>query len=85
MVGNFGVGGHHPIREQSMITSDICDTQAGGTEVLGLAEVGCEIVWITAQTKVYAANPEQSPFLRLAVRSPALSTAFTQKQFPSNV
>ncbi len=58
MVGNVGVGGKNPIRVQSMITSDTRDTAACVAEVLGLAEVGCEIVRITAQTKVYAANLE---------------------------
>lgn len=58
MVGNVGVGGGNPIRVQSMITSDTRDTPACVAEVLGLAEVGCEIVRITAQTKVYAANLE---------------------------
>lgn len=57
-VGNVGIGGDHPIRVQSMITSDTRDTAACVAEVLGLAEVGCEIVRITAQTKVYAANLE---------------------------
>ena len=56
MVGNVGVGGENPIRVQSMITSDTRDTPACVAEVLGLAEAGCEIVRITAQTKVYAAN-----------------------------
>ncbi|MEI6178130.1 MAG: flavodoxin-dependent (E)-4-hydroxy-3-methylbut-2-enyl-diphosphate synthase, partial [Verrucomicrobiota bacterium] len=56
MVGNVGVGGDHPIRVQSMITSDTRDTRACVAEVLGLADAGCEIVRITAQTKVYAAN-----------------------------
>src|SRR6478609_9194835 len=58
MVGNVGVGAHHPIRVQSMITSDTRDTPACVAEVLGLAEAGCEIVRITAQTKIYAANLE---------------------------
>lgn len=57
-VGNVGLGGDNPIRVQSMITSDTRDTPACVAEVLGLAEVGCEIVRITAQTKVYAANLE---------------------------
>jgi (E)-4-hydroxy-3-methylbut-2-enyl-diphosphate synthase len=56
MVGNIGIGGGHPIRVQSMITSDTRDTRACVAEVLGLADAGCEIVRITAQTKVYAAN-----------------------------
>ncbi|MEY3896538.1 MAG: (E)-4-hydroxy-3-methylbut-2-enyl-diphosphate synthase, partial [Verrucomicrobiota bacterium] len=58
MVGNVGVGGDNPIRVQSMITSDTRDTPACVAEVLGLADGGCEIVRITAQTKIYAANLE---------------------------
>lgn len=58
MVGNVGIGGGNPIRVQSMITSDTRDTPACVAEVLGLAAAGCEIVRITAQTKVYAANLE---------------------------
>jgi 1-hydroxy-2-methyl-2-(E)-butenyl 4-diphosphate synthase len=58
MVGNVGVGAHHPIRVQSMITSDTRDTPACVAEVLGLADAGCEIVRITAQTRIYAANLE---------------------------
>ncbi len=58
MVGHVGIGGKNPIRVQSMITSDTRDTPACVAEVLGLAAVGCEIVRITAQTKVYAANLE---------------------------
>lgn len=58
MVGNVGVGGDNPIRVQSMITSDTRDTDACVKEILELAEVGCEIARVTAQTKVYAANLE---------------------------
>jgi len=58
MVGHVGVGALHPVRVQSMITSDTRDTAACVAEVLALAAAGCEIVRITAQTKVYAANLE---------------------------
>jgi 1-hydroxy-2-methyl-2-(E)-butenyl 4-diphosphate synthase len=58
MVGNVGIGGDNPIRVQSMITSDTRDTAACVAEVLALADAGCEIVRVTAQTKVYAANLE---------------------------
>lgn len=58
MVGNVGIGAHHPIRVQSMITSDTRDTAACAAEVIGLADAGCEIVRITAQTRIYAANLE---------------------------
>jgi (E)-4-hydroxy-3-methylbut-2-enyl-diphosphate synthase len=57
-VGDVGVGGNNPIRVQSMITSDTRDTAACVAEVLGLADAGCEIVRITAQTRIYAANLE---------------------------
>ncbi len=55
-VGNVAMGAQHPIRVQSMITSDTRDTTACVAEILGLADVGCEIVRVTAQTKTYAAN-----------------------------
>jgi (E)-4-hydroxy-3-methylbut-2-enyl-diphosphate synthase len=58
MVGNVPVGADHPIRIQSMITADTRDTEACVKEVLELAEAGCEIVRITAQTRKYAANLE---------------------------
>jgi (E)-4-hydroxy-3-methylbut-2-enyl-diphosphate synthase len=57
-VGRVGIGGNNPIRVQSMITSDTRDTPACVKEVLQLDAAGCEIVRITAQTKVYAANLE---------------------------
>ena len=58
MVGGVGVGGGNPIRVQSMITADTLDTEACVAEVLELANAGCEIVRITAQTRRYAANLE---------------------------
>ncbi len=58
MVGNVGLGGGNPIRVQSMLTSDTRDTESCVKEALGLAEAGCEIIRLTAQTKVYAANLE---------------------------
>jgi len=57
-VGSVGVGGANPIRIQSMLTSDTLNTQACVKEALALAEAGCEIIRLTAQTKVYAANLE---------------------------
>ncbi|MEI6035127.1 MAG: (E)-4-hydroxy-3-methylbut-2-enyl-diphosphate synthase [Verrucomicrobiae bacterium] len=47
-IGAGGVGGGNPIRIQSMLTSDTMDTSACVKETLGLVEVGCEIVRITA-------------------------------------
>ncbi len=56
MVGNVGVGGSNPIRIQSMLTSDTRDTASCVKEALELAEAGCEIIRLTAQTKAYATN-----------------------------
>src|ERR1044071_8393957 len=58
-VGNVGVGGDNPIRVQSMITCDTMDTEASIAQTVELAEVGCEIVRITAPTVKDAANLEQ--------------------------
>ncbi len=56
MVGNVAIGGDNPVRIQSMLTSDTRDTAACIQEALGLVAAGCEIVRITAQTRVYAAH-----------------------------
>ncbi len=47
-VGSVGVGGSNPIRLQSMTTSDTQDINATVKQSIALAEVGCEIVRITA-------------------------------------
>jgi (E)-4-hydroxy-3-methylbut-2-enyl-diphosphate synthase len=47
-VGSVGVGGDNPIRLQSMTTSDTQDIAATVKQSIALAEVGCEIVRVTA-------------------------------------
>ncbi len=47
-IGSVGVGAHHPIRVQSMTTSDTQDVAATVRQCIALAEVGCEIVRVTA-------------------------------------
>ena len=56
--GGSAIGGENPIRIQSMLTSDTMDTDACVKETLGLVEVGCEIVRITAPTVKDARNLE---------------------------
>lgn len=58
MVGSVGIGADNPIRIQSMITTDTLDTESSIKEVLQLADAGCEVVRITAQTRRHAANLE---------------------------
>src|SRR5580658_7186934 len=48
LVGGVGVGGSNPIRIQSMTTSDTQDVAATVRQSIALAEVGCEIVRVTA-------------------------------------
>jgi (E)-4-hydroxy-3-methylbut-2-enyl-diphosphate synthase len=57
-VGNVVIGGEQPVRVQSMITCDTMDTAASIQQTFELAEVGCEIVRITAPTVKDAANLE---------------------------
>ena len=51
MVGRIGVGGDNPIRVQSMTTTKTQDVEATVQQTLALAEVGCEVVRITAPNK----------------------------------
>ena len=55
-MGKVGVGGDNPVRVQSMITCDTMDTEASLAQTIELADVGCEIVRITAPTVKDAAN-----------------------------
>jgi (E)-4-hydroxy-3-methylbut-2-enyl-diphosphate synthase len=57
-IGIVGVGGDNPIRVQSMITCDTMDTDASIQQTIELANVGCEIVRITAPTVKDARNLE---------------------------
>lgn len=57
-VGKVAIGGENPVRIQSMLTSDTRDTAACVREALELVVAGCEIVRITAQTRIFAANLE---------------------------
>ncbi|QDQ41598.1 1-hydroxy-2-methyl-2-(E)-butenyl 4-diphosphate synthase [Methylacidiphilum kamchatkense Kam1] len=57
-VGSVGLGGHHPIVVQSMLTSDTMDTDSCLKEAMELVDCGCQIVRITAPTVKDAANLE---------------------------
>src|SRR6202048_2181522 len=57
-VGTVGIGGNNPIRVQSMITCDTMDTEMSIQQTIELAEVGCEIVRITAPTVKDSRNLE---------------------------
>lgn len=66
-VGTVAIGGNHPIRIQSMTTTNTQDVDATVAQTLALAEAGCEIVRITAPNKAAAkALGEISKKLRAA-------------------
>ena len=49
-VGKVAIGGDHPIRVQSMTTTDTLDVEATIAQTIRMVEAGCEIVRITAPT-----------------------------------
>jgi len=48
LIGNTPMGGHHPVRIQSMCNTDTMDTMATVTQTIRMIEMGCEYVRITA-------------------------------------
>jgi (E)-4-hydroxy-3-methylbut-2-enyl-diphosphate synthase len=57
-IGPVPLGGDHPVRVQSMLTSDTRETDDCVRETMDLVAAGCEIVRVTAQTRQIAANLE---------------------------
>ena len=55
-VGNLVIGGGHPIRVQTMTTTDTMDTEATVAQVIRCIEAGAELVRITAPSKKEAEN-----------------------------
>jgi len=57
-IGDLGLGAHHPIRIQSMTTTDTMDTMATVEQSVRMIEAGCELVRITAPSINEARNLE---------------------------
>ncbi len=55
-VGDVPLGAHHPIRVQSMTTTDTMDTAATVAQSIRMIEAGCEYVRITAPSLKEAQN-----------------------------
>ncbi len=58
-IGDVPLGGNHPIRVQSMTTTDTMDTIATVEQSIRMIEAGCEYVRITAPSINEAKNLEQ--------------------------
>ncbi len=57
-IGDVPLGGHNPIRVQSMTTVDTMDTVGSVEQILSMVESGCEYVRITAPSIKEAQNLE---------------------------
>jgi (E)-4-hydroxy-3-methylbut-2-enyl-diphosphate synthase len=57
-VGDLYIGGTHPIRLQSMTTTDTMDTAATVAQAIRMIDAGCELVRITAPSLREAQNLE---------------------------
>ncbi len=57
-IGDLLLGAHHPIRLQSMTTTDTMDTKATVEQSIRMIEAGCELVRITAPSLNEAKNLE---------------------------
>ncbi len=55
-IGNLTIGGGHPVRVQTMTTTDTMDTDATVAQVIKCIEAGAELVRITAPSKKEADN-----------------------------
>ena len=55
-VGTMGIGGHNPIRIQSMTTTNTLDTEASVEQTIGIIDAGGELVRLTTQGQREAAN-----------------------------
>jgi (E)-4-hydroxy-3-methylbut-2-enyl-diphosphate synthase len=55
-VGNLVIGGGHPIRVQTMTTTDTLDTEKTVAQVIRCIQAGAELVRITAPSKTEAEN-----------------------------
>src|ERR1700744_3851216 len=50
-IGNLALGNGHPIRIQTMTTTDTMDTAATAAQSIGCIEAGAELVRITAPSR----------------------------------
>jgi (E)-4-hydroxy-3-methylbut-2-enyl-diphosphate synthase len=57
-IGDLPLGGHHPIRIQSMTTVDTMDTEGTVQQSIRMIEAGCEYVRVTAPSMNEAENLE---------------------------
>ena len=57
-IGDLALGSEHPIRIQSMTTTDTMDTDGSVAQIIRMVEAGCELVRLTAPSIKEAQNLE---------------------------
>ncbi|MCB0782976.1 MAG: (E)-4-hydroxy-3-methylbut-2-enyl-diphosphate synthase, partial [Flavobacteriales bacterium] len=67
----IGIGGDHPIRVQSMTTTDTMDTDTTVAQSIRMIEAGCELVRITAPSRKEAENLAE---IRKGIRAAGFDT-----------
>ena len=65
--------GDHPIRVQSMTTTDTMDTDATVAQSIRMIEAGCELVRITAPSRKEAENLAEIRRIRAAADTPLVA------------
>ncbi len=55
-IGTLKLGGNHPIRVQSMTTTDTMDTEKSVAQSIRMIDAGCELVRLTAPSIKEAEN-----------------------------
>ncbi|MCB0429999.1 MAG: (E)-4-hydroxy-3-methylbut-2-enyl-diphosphate synthase [Flavobacteriales bacterium] len=70
-IGGLRLGGHQPIRIQSMTTTDTMDIDGTVAQSIRMIEAGCELVRITAPSLKEAANLEP---IKKAIRAAGFDT-----------
>ena len=70
-VGNLVIGGGHPVRVQTMTTTDTMDTEKTVAQVIKCIEAGAELVRITAPSKKEADNLAK---IKAALRAKGFTT-----------
>ncbi|MBI4880599.1 MAG: flavodoxin-dependent (E)-4-hydroxy-3-methylbut-2-enyl-diphosphate synthase [Planctomycetes bacterium] len=69
-IGSLVIGSGHPIRVQSMTTTDTADLDATLAQIRSLEEAGCELIRVTVPNRAAAANLKA---LRAAMHVPLIA------------
>ena len=64
--GNIGIGGDHPIRVQSMTTTDTMDTAGTVAQSIRMIEAGCELIKLPESVNLICVDIDAMPIIAAA-------------------